>query len=96
MLHEKWLCKVCLNSEVLCALFAPDLFAYLMLPFRIGNVSKVPQIAVLIGSTIKLMQFLLPIGHRRLKTLTTILLLLLLLLLILHFNDKRVFEDEEL
>ena len=84
MLHEKWLCKVCLNSEVLCALFAPDLFAYLMLPFRTGNVSKVPQIAVLIGSTIKLMQFLLPIGHRRLKTLTTINIIIIIVVVVVN------------
>ena len=84
MLHEKWLCKVCLNSEVLCALFAPDRFAYLMLPFRIGNVSKVPEIAVLIGPTIKLMQFLLPIGHRRLKTLTTINIIIIIVVVVVN------------
>ena len=82
MLHEKWLCKVCLNSAVLCALFAPDCFAYLMLPFRIGNVSKVPEIAVLIGPTIKLMQFLLPIGDRRLKTLTTINIIIIIVVVV--------------
>ena len=81
MLHEKWLCKVCLNSEVLCALFAPDLFAYLMLPFRI---SKVPEIAVLIGPTIKLMQFLLSIGHRRLKTLTTINIIIIIVVVVVN------------
>ena len=84
MLHEKWLCKVCLNSEVLCALFAPDCFAYLMLPFRIGNISKVPEIAVLIGPTIKLMQFLLPIGDRRLKTLTTINIIIIIVVVVVN------------
>ena len=84
MLHEKWLCKVCLNSEVLCALFAPDRFAYLMLPFRIENVSKVPEIAVLIGPTIKLMQFLLPIGDRRLKTLTTINIIIIIVVVVVN------------
>ena len=80
------MCKVCLNSEVLCALFAPDLFAYLMLPFRIGNVSKVPEIAVLIGSTIKLMQFLLPIGDRRLKTLTTINIIIIIVVVVVNIT----------
>lgn len=73
-----------MNCQVLCALFAPDLFAYLMLPFRIGNVSKVPEIAVLIGPTIKLMQFLLPIGHRRLKALTTINIFIIIVVVVVN------------
>ena len=68
MLHEKWFCKVCLNSGVLCALFAPDLCAYLILPFRIGNISKVSELAVLIRPTI--IAFF--ITHRRLKTLIAV------------------------
>ena len=55
-----------------------------MLPFRIGNVSKVPEIAVLIGSTIKLMQFLLPIGDRRLKTLTTINIIIIIVVVVVN------------
>ena len=78
MLHEKWLCKVCLNSEVLWAVFAPDLCAYLMLPFRIGNVSKVPEIAVLIGPTINAIL----ITHRRLKTLTTINIIIIVVVVV--------------
>ena len=57
---------------------------YIMLPFRIGNVSKVPEIAVLIGPTIKLMQFLLPIGHRRLKTLTTINIIIIIVVVVVN------------
>ena len=82
MLHEKWLCKVCLNSEVLCALFAPDLCAYLMLPFRIGNISKVPEIAVLIRPTINAIL----ITHRRLTTLTTINIIIIVVVVNITFQ----------
>jgi len=82
MLHEKWLCKVCLNSEVLCALFEPDLCAHLMLPFRIGNVSKVPEIAVLIGQTINAIL----ITHRRLKTLTTVINIIIIVVVVVNIT----------
>lgn len=57
-----------MNSGVLCAFCVPDLCAYLVLPFRIGNISKVSELAVLIRPTIN--AFL--ITHRRLKTLIAV------------------------